>query len=225
MELEVYASLTSPILVPYQFIGHHGQCNSFLLDAFPGKRLSREFVEAFGFSAFVDDLRGKLKAISGERPVFVDFSTSDRVRSHLTVMVERLHRRFGSASDFGVDASLLQLAEQCVSSKLVHDAFTHDVTYSNGDLSADNILVCENDLRVIDWQFPRVASLSVELVNVCDSLGIDPLSRLTRAEVVAGLLCKVRWLAECADEWLANCSYQNEITTLLQRIMLIGELG
>lgn len=222
MELEVYASLSSPILVPYQFIGHHGVCSSFLLDAFPGKRLSRELVEAFGFSAFIDDLRGKLKAVSGEQPVFVDFSTSDNVRNNLSVMGERLHRRFGQRDQRGIDTSLLQLAEKCISSKLIHDAFMQDVTYSNGDLSADNILAFERELRVVDWQFPRVASLNVELVNLYDSLGIDPLLRLTKAEVVAGLLCKVRWLAECADVWLTACDYRSEISALLARIRGIG---
>ena len=225
MEIEAYAALTSPMLVPHVVVSQTGPCSTILLDAFLGQRLSREFVEGVSFGPFVEYLRSQLAAISGKRPVFVDFSTLDNVHRHLTEMVERLHRRFGKGMTPGIDPTLLQLVEECIYSQSVGEAFIQDAVYSNGDLSADNVLVYGHDVRVIDWQFPRVASLNVELVNLYTSVGIDPRSRLSRAEVAAGLLCKVRWLAECADEWLTNCSYYDEITGLITQVEELGTMA
>ena len=225
MEIEVYASVSSPLLVSHQVIAREGPWSSILLDAFPGQKLSRETIDRAGTAAFADELRGKLSAISGGRPVFVDLSTVDKVHGHLTVTVERLHRRFGEGAVPEIDPSLLRVVEQCVSNQAILEAFIQDAVYSNGDLSVDNVLVQGNEMRVIDWQFPRIASLHVELVNLYQSLGIDPLANLSKAVVAAGLLCKIRWLAECADKWLTQCSYHVEITGLLTQLRGLGRVS
>jgi hypothetical protein len=130
-------------------------------------------------------------------------------------MLERLRRRLGPNAPSQIDPELVDLAEQCVASREVQESFIQDAIYTNGDLSAANILVSANEMRVIDWQFPRVASFKVECVNLCTSLGIEPREIFQDSVVSAAILCKVRWFAECADVWLQWCDYKEEISALL----------
>lgn len=218
MEIDAYAALTSPLLVPHIVVAHSEPCSTLLLDSFAGQCLTSDVVEKAGLFAFIDSLRDRLKSISANGPVFVDLSSVQKVRENMTIMMERLHRRFGVGATPEIDPVLLGLAEDCSMDAKVIDAFLDDAVYSNGDLSAGNILVRNDDIRVIDWQFPRIASLKVEAVNLCTTLGIDPRAILSDSIIAAGLLCKVRWLAECADVWLPLGSYHNEITTLLRQI-------
>jgi hypothetical protein len=218
IEIEVYSSITSPLLVPYLVVAKSASYDILLLDSFSGQRLSHDAVEKVGFSAFVDNLKCNLSTISGARPVYIDLSTVDNVRTNMATMLERLQKRFAIGALTDIDPSLLNLANNCANSREVCEAFIQDVVYSNGDLSADNILVLGNEMKIIDWQFPRLTSINVELVNLYTSLGIDPRIVLPDPVIAAGLLCKIRWFAECADTWLPNGGYQIEITKLLEQI-------
>jgi len=222
MEVEVYTNLTSPVLVPHLVVSKNGPYSTLLLDAFPGQRLSREHLHERGLSELIESLRAHITSPPGKLPIFVDLSSASQVQEHLDVMLTSLHRRFGAETATSIDPSLLRVAQECAHSEPIRDAFIQGIVYSNGDLSADNIVVAGREILVIDWQFPRLASLNVELVNLYTSLGIDPLSRLSKAEVAAGLLCKVRWFAECADRWLTHCQYQDQITELLKQLKDLG---
>lgn len=87
-------------------------------------------------------------------------------------MLGRLRRRFGDNAPRRIDSDLLEIAEQCATNPLVQASFIQDAIYSNGDLSADTISVSDNEMRIIDWQFPRIASFDVECVNLLHRLGL-----------------------------------------------------
>lgn len=218
MEVEAYCALQSPVLVPHRVVLNDGNHSILLLDSYPGTRLTREVVESVGINEFFSRLREALGTITGPRPVFLDLSTVDKVRGHMSVMLERLYRLFGAESNWTIPKELLRIASVVATTRAVEESFVDDAVYSNGDLSADNILMCGDDIRIIDWQFPRIASYQVEMVNLCTSLSIDPRTTLSKAAIAAGLLCKIRWFAECTDLWIYNGGYDVFITGLLTQI-------
>jgi hypothetical protein len=217
-EIAAYRSLQSPLLVRAMIIAESEDSSTILLDGFPGKRLTKEFVERDGLSNFICALKRGLSNMQGVGPVFVDLSTVEKANTEMRKMLDRLRRRFGEGAPRRIDSDLLQIAELCATSPQVQASFVQDAIYSNGDLSADNILVSDNEMRIIDWQFPRLASFDVECVNLFISLGLDPRGILPDSVVAAALLCKIRWLAECADVWLTGCDYQEEISSLLRTL-------
>jgi hypothetical protein len=214
-EIEAYRSLQSPLLVRAIILAESEDSSAILLDCFSGSRLTKNALEREGLSNFLDSLKRGLSEIQGVGPVFVDLSTIEKVTIQMNEMLDRLRRRFGGEAPRRIDSDLLQVAERCATNPLVQAAFIQDAIYTNGDLSADNILLSDNEMRVIDWQFPRIASFDVECVNLFTSLGLDPRERLPDSVIAAALLCKIRWLAECADVWLTGCDYQEEIESLL----------
>ena len=217
-EIDVYSSLQSEILVPHHVVRHDPDGSILLLDSFSGSPLTREVVESAGAPKYFGRIREKLSTLSGERPVFLDLSSVDRVREQFGIMLERLYRLFGSTSDAPISIELLQVATDTAKSPAVERSIIDDPVYSNGDLSADNILVMGDDTRIIDWQFPRLASLSVEMVNLYMSLGMNPRTILPDAAIAASLLLKVRWFAECAELWVPDGGYQELISQLLGQI-------
>jgi hypothetical protein len=215
MEIAAYSTLHSPLLVRAMVLAESSDSGVLLLDSFAGSHLTKEVVEQDGLARFIDSLRHHLANIQGDGPVFVDLSTVDKIQTKMNEMLERLRRRFGQNVPSQIDPELIDLAERCVASREVQESFVQDAIYTNGDLSAANILVSANEMRVIDWQFPRVASFKVEGVNLCTSLGIEPRDIFQDSVVAAAILCKVRWFAECADVWLQWCDYKEEISALL----------
>ena len=192
MEIAAYRSLKSPLLVQALLIAESADSGALLLDSFDGKHLTKEVVRQNGFVTFVDSLKEQVSTIQGVGPAFVDFSTVDKVKNKMSEMLDRVRRRFGPNAPGKIDSGLIELAERCVASREVQDSFIEDAIYTNGDLSAANILVSDDDLRIIDWQFPRIASFKVECVNLCTSLGIEPREIFKDAVVAAAVLCKVR---------------------------------
>lgn len=217
-EIAAYRSLRSPLLVPVTIIAESENSGVMLLDAFAGGPLTKGSLENGGLASFIGTLKKRLASLDGVGPVFVDLSSVEKVSTVMGEMVARLERRFGAQSSQRIEPELLELAERCAFNPQVQASFTHDLIYSNGDLSADNILVKDGEMRIIDWQFPRIASFDLECVNLCTSLGLDPRGLFPDSVVAASLLCKIRWFAECADVWLPGCDYQGEIVSLIRNL-------
>jgi hypothetical protein len=218
LEIEAYMALESPLLVPFSVVAQSESSSTLLLDSFHGKPLSRKLLETEGIPSVINLLREQLSSISGNGPVFIDLSTVDNVREHFAVMVERLDRLFGGVRRPGIEPNLLAIARDSCMSDAVQRAFVEDVVYSNGDLSSDNILVLDGEMRILDWQFPRRTSLRVESVNLLSTAEIDPRGFFPDPVVAASLLCTVRWFAECADVWFVVGDYSGLISALLRQI-------
>jgi hypothetical protein len=177
-----------------------------------------EIITQLGFEVVLRQLEEKLSTLVGTPPVFVDLSLLDNVRANMSAMIGRLERLYGAGAPYPIDRTLLDVGITLARARAVEDALIEEARYSNGDLSAANILIGDDQMRIIDWQFPRIASLRVEAVNLLESLGINPRVHLRDEDIAASILCKIRWLTECAEVWFSSYGYCDEVTGLLSSL-------
>lgn len=218
VEVEVYRSLSSPILVSYQVILQSDYSTSILLDSFDGARLTPKVVLSYGFDAFLRILYEKLGSLVGTKVVYLDLSTQELVRLQMSEMVERLWRLYTTEPERQIESALLEVTSKLARSEVVEQAFIEGARYSNGDLSAENILIKDEEIKIIDWAFPKIISSRVEAVNLCRTLGLDPYQYFTDEIIAASLLLQVSWYVECAEVWFPIHHYRDEVRSLLLQL-------
>jgi len=83
------------------------------------------------------------------------------------------------------------------------------------------VFVLPDGYRVIDWAYPRLGPLNVDLAALLESLGFDPFRHVDAGIVgVLGFL-RIHWLTQCAKRWIpqATKTYDRLTGQLASRIL------
>jgi aminoglycoside phosphotransferase (APT) family kinase protein len=98
------------------------------------------------------------------------------------------------------------------------------VGYVHRDLSADNVLVLPGSYRVIDWQRPAVGPVDLDLVDLLNSLGFDPLPHVYVGVMQVWLLLSIGWLVEAKARWFPQgSSYDQQAADLVARLGTLAD--
>lgn len=160
-------------------------------------------------------------ALPKDVPVYLDISTPARWQAFAgqTISLLRLLHAEGAClqTDLATITRLahvlearVELADLCRATQLVH-----------GDLKADNVLMADEIVRIIDWQRPLLGPRLLDVGTLLESLGVDPVPHVGRDIMVMRRVLDIHWLAECALRWFPDgrATYDTQIAALVREIL------
>jgi hypothetical protein len=167
------------------------------------------------------EVLARIAEIDGERPHYIDVGDRTRWMAYAESMLGEL-RGLIERGAFTVTTpeTMRQLARRARSERVLA-AIEARPGYVHRDLSADNVLVLPGGgYRVIDWQRPILGPTDLDLVDLLNSLGYDPLRHVAPGVVQVWLLLSIGWLTEAKARWFPEGeSYDRQIADLAQRLI------
>lgn len=154
-------------------------------------------------------------------PVYRDLGSPEQWSVFTDELVDLLRRSvveeaFVQVQSRQIDALAAYLAAQpefaaaCTGTRLVH-----------GDLTAENVFVTANGVRIVDWQRPLIGPPALDMATLLASVGIDPVPHVGATIVHMVRLLHIHWFAECALHWFpaGRKTYEAQTIALLNAVL------
>jgi hypothetical protein len=194
-ETRFYQAAKSPLLLPARVLSE-GACSHLVLPWLTRPSLAGCRLSAAELAETVTLLSKEIAAIEGELPIYLDLASESGIHA----LVERVH---AMASVLVADGRLPSLTPDDLAfvsdwahrPSIVH-ALTTDRTFTNGDLSADQVFAPDSGtphFTVIDWQRPLWATAGMDVVGALVDAGHDPADHLDWPPVAAHWLQLLHW--------------------------------
>jgi Ser/Thr protein kinase RdoA (MazF antagonist) len=220
VEPEVYAQVRSSLLpwaeTIYRADGHACMLIEYI-DApmFEDLEPSEEDVMRVG-----REVQARIAEIDGERPCYIDVGDEAQWAAYVETMLAELSGLVERGALTIVTPAMVRDLARRAQSAAVLDAIRARPGYVHRDMSADNILVLpEDSYRVIDWQRPLLGPVDLDLVDLLNSLGYDPLPHVDAGVVQVWILLSIGWLTEAKARWFPEGqSYDRQIADLAIRL-------
>ena len=167
------------------------------------------------------EVQARIAEIDGERPHYIDVSSEAWWAAYVEAMLDELSGLIQQGAFTITTPAMVRELARCAQSKAVLDAIRGQPGYVHHDLSADNVLVLpEGGYRVIDWQRPLLGPVDLDLVDLLNSLGYDPLRHVDPGVVHVWLLLLIGWFVEAKARWFPEGeSYDGQVADLAQRLI------
>jgi hypothetical protein len=159
--------------------------------------------------------------IDGERPHYIDVGDEARWMAYVEAMLGELSGLVERGAFTIVTPAMVRDLVRCARSGPVLDAIRARPGYVHRDLSADNVLVLPNGgYRLIDWQRPILGPADLDMVDLLNSLGYDPLRHVDAGVVQVWLLLSIGWFTEAKARWFPEGeSYDRQVADLARRLV------
>jgi hypothetical protein len=166
------------------------------------------------------EVLARIAEIDGERPHYIDIGDQARWAAYVEAMLGELRGLVERGAFTVTTPETVHRLARCAQSEPVLAAIEARPGYVHRDLSADNVLVMpDGGYRVIDWQRPSLGPTDLDLVDLLNSLGYDPLHHVAPGVVQVWLLLSIGWLTEAKARWFPEGeSYDREVADLAQRL-------
>jgi hypothetical protein len=172
------------------------------------------------------EVRAQIDAIEGSLPCYVDIRDEERWRAYIEAMLGELSALIDAGKFSQTTPQMAADLARWATSAPVLEAIagkTSKTGYVHRDLSADNVLVLTDSYRVIDWQRPAIGPVDLDLVDLLNSLGFDPLPYVDTGVMQIWLLLFIGWLTEAKARWFPRgTSYDQQVADLVARLRALA---
>jgi hypothetical protein len=216
VEADFYAAARSPLLLKAQTVYQQGVYECLLIewvDALTMEEAGCPEREAVRLGRKILE---KIAEISGELPYYLDLRRVDgweEVMDQILTPLNRL-RVEGKLRLVGDDV-VACIRRWCTDGRVLA-ALDGEHRLVHNDLAGDNIFLCPEGMRLIDWQRPIYGPPELDLLNLLESVGLDPQPYAAEGMLPLKRLLSIHWLAQCADRWFPEgvADYDRQIALL-----------
>jgi len=205
VEPEFYARTQSPLLIQTRPLFRDTRYACLLLEDLHAPRLDEVIRQESEALAYGYQLLAGIAEIKGSPPVFLDVSSWERWQAVMEGMVEDLNGLVRSGKFEQVNHESLRIILQAAGApalRAVFDSLPGQASkLVHHDLCAENVFLCDDGPRIIDWQRPIFGPPEIDLVLLMASLGFDPRNHVKPGIVWITDLLRIHWLTECTMCW------------------------
>lgn len=201
VEAEFYARARSPLLVSAQQIYCQGDYVCLLIPWIDAPRLADLSLSPQRALATGRSLLAQIAAIEGELPYFLELHSLEHWAELSYQILGSLTRLLEAGKLHEVDAHALNSLQSVLWQKPILDLLEQEVGLVHRDLRGENIFLCADGWRVIDWQYPIFAPRSLDWVSLLESCGMDPALFLPKEVLFLKRILDIDWFAQCAERW------------------------
>lgn len=206
VETQFYAVARSPLLVPARVLSE-GPCSHLVIAWVSRPSLAQGGLSAAELAETVTSLTSEIAVIEGDLPTYLDLASEPGIRA----VVDRV---LAMASVLVADGRLPSLTRDDLAfvsdwahrPEVVH-ALTTDRSFTNGDLSADQIFPPQSEREhclVIDWQRPVWATAGMDVVSVLLDAGHNPADHLDWPPIAAYQLQELHWAVTAQHDFFPD---------------------
>ena len=185
-----------------------------------GTRVSELSLNVPQLLALSQKIQSEIARIQGDLPAYTDIGRVEKwlafAESTIEAMTDLVDKRVFTSLSRSVGTSLRKWAAASALLDLVKttSAFTH------GDLTGENIFVVGDELRLIDWQRPRIAPKDIDTVTLLDAQGVDPRLYVNYEAVQMYHFLKISWFVECqTTHFPQGSTYEQQILDEVPKVL------
>jgi hypothetical protein len=220
IEPAFYAQTQSPLLCPGKTIYQSSHHSCMILDYLAAPLMQNSTLSETAIVRIGRDLQTAIGNLEGNPPHIFDVTTIARWRRFVETIL-------GNINDL-ITAGKFQQVNRTARHKLARYALSSPVIaaielnpgYVHGDLTSDNIFLLPDGYRVIDWAYPRLGPIDLDLASLLESCKIDPLQYVDAGIVAILYILHIHWFVQCAARWIPDAAdtYDGEIINLIHHI-------
>lgn len=204
VEPEFYRRARSPLMTSGETVWESNGHSIMLIDFIDVQQVQDMKLPEVDALGMADEIMAQIAEIKGDPPYYIDISDRSRwlqfVNSTLTGLQNLVDQdRFKETT-----SKTVCILDRCAHDPAVLDATTRNVGLIHGDLGSDNIFVCDDGYRLIDWQRPILGPSNLNRVNFLADVGFDQLKHAPKGLLGIHDFLGVRWLTECKKTWIPN---------------------
>jgi len=221
VEADFLSQAHSPLLPQSEILYHYDGYQVFLLEYLHGTlleemRWSEEQVASTG-----RQILHEISKIQGTLPVHTDIGSPVKWEALVTETLSHVEAFIGSGQFHSSTVSELNAIHAWALSPVVCHRIAEESCLIHGDLTRDNVFVCDDGLRVIDWQRPSKAPAEVDLVALLNAHGGNP-CRYVAVDIVGIFhFLQMHWAVECQRRWIVEASYDEWVHEAIHRILAL----
>lgn len=220
VEAEFYARARSPLLVSVQQIYRQGDYVCLLIPWIDAPRLADLSLSPQEALATGHSLLAQIAAIQGELPYFLELRSLEQWAELSNQILEALSRLLGAGKLCEVNAHALNSLQHVLWQKPILELLEQDAGLVHQDLGGENIFLCADGWRVIDWQRPVFAPRSLDWVSLLESCGMDPALFLPKEVLFLKRILDIHWFVQCAERWFPAglSTYDHQIAQCIAQL-------
>ena len=223
VEAEFYANARSPLLPAAQTIYQSNDHFCLLIDYIAGDLLEDAALNESEAVQIGKALIGQIRQIRGVLPRIYDANTVDSWTSLMNGMSETIRRLIKAGTYHHTTEEHVQALQQRALSSTVCQPILRQTGFVHGDFTGDNIFRTATGYRVIDWAYPRLGPPDIDLAQLMESLGFDPLNHVAPGIVVMMYCMRIKHFVEFTTIWFPDGAetYDQQVSALIERITAI----
>jgi hypothetical protein len=219
VEPNFYATASSSLLPAHRNLGKINECHSMVFDCLAGKRLADQSVDVRDLLTIGARLQSRIGDIEGELPVYMDIGSEEKWLSSVDETLRALSGLIGRSVFASIPRETLSRLREWAESVGVVELIEVKSTYCHGDLSGGNIFIDGDELKLIDWQRPRIAPPSVDLAGLLIQSGHDASAHVEREAIQIFFFLVIAWCVECQVEFIPQVHYEKHILAAASQIL------
>lgn len=201
-------------LLPEARILTDDEDGSAMLLEYLGQPVSLADAQPADVLALARQVVGELGALPQDLPVYLDISTADRWITEAEAFLDRLARLIDEAQFRLVSRQDIAFVRDWAHAPRILELVDSDARLANGDMKFDHVFSSPVGFRFVDWSVPLRAPAEIDLVEMLEDQGIDPLDHVEPDLVALRWFLFLRWAIEgktrllpavptMFDEWAA----------------------
>ena len=143
----------------------------------------------------------EIATIEGDLPHYLDISNEDLWDPWMGKTLDRLGELVSRGIFKLVDHGSLRNLRKWACSAEVLAALGRNAGFVHNDLSGDNVFVCSNGYRIVDWQRPILGPKELDVAILLDSMDREVLRYMDQGIVWIMYLSRIAWFTESAVRW------------------------
>jgi hypothetical protein len=165
----------------------------------------------------LQEIMGRLPA---DLPVYIDISTAERWLTFSDETFSFLQELVRTSAFHMVTMATVQRLFNWSRSEAVNYTLQKPPTLSHGDLCGDNIFVCPEGYKIIDWQRPVRGPSQLDLAVFLFGMGLEPAHYLPGVIIEINLFLHLRWFTEAKLYWFPEGdTYDTQVAELARLIL------
>ncbi len=201
VEPEFYRKARSPLLVAAETVWESDRHSAMLLDFVHAPLLQDVEMQEDEALRTAREIMAQLAEVEGDIPFAFDISGPSKWLQFVDSTLTDLQSLVDQGCFEETTTETVAILHKHSRDPEILEASAKDVGLLHGDLKGDNIFVCEEGYKLIDWQRPALGPTDLNFRILLRSFGIDPLQHLPKGLEGLGGFLLVPWLTECKKRW------------------------
>jgi hypothetical protein len=217
VEPDFYDAARSPLLVEAHTVYRGRGCSCMVMEFLEGPSLQQAVPGEPELLRIGHELLERIAAVTGRLPSRLDIRTPEKWRAYSEEVLLRLAGLLQPGTSTGIPDEDRDRLKRWARSDAPLCAIRRRPGYVHNDLALDNVFVTEEGLRVIDWQFPLLGPTELDLAQLLDDGGVDPLGHVPPEVVQLREFLGLGWTVQCQTGWIRPVtSYEPRVTEAAQ---------
>jgi hypothetical protein len=219
VEPDFYEAASSNLLPDHRYLGRINGSYTMVLEYLAGATLADQPIDAGDLLALGARLQDEINGIEGELPAHVDIGSEDKWLSFVDETLRTLSALIRRSVFARVSRDTLSRLRQWAESAGVVELVETRSAFCHGGLNGGNIFMIRDELRLIDWQRPRITPPSVDIAGLLIGKGHDASAHVGREAVQIYFFLMISWCVECQVEFIPQVHYEQHVLAAASQIL------